>query len=941
MRCIRSTLAPDWRASGWAVLVALIAAGLWWLAESWYAARLIEAEQARLRLQVIAAANAFETAVERDLAVLGALASYVEAVSADDRASARALITGFDEILPRLHASTSPARALTIAPGGVQRFIYPLAGNEGALNHDLLNDQRPVVREAVDRAIATRQMVVSGPYRLVQGGHALITRQPIFQNNVFWGFTAMALDVEALVHVAGVDAIGAVNEVAFRSASGQILAGSADLFGAPDAVIATINLPDGQWTLAVMPRNGWTAFVAAQLSDARIGAGAVVLLLAVLAYLIARRQSWLAREVAQRTADLAQSQAQFRDFTEASSDWYWEQDADLRFIYVSDGDDLNAQQRASHVIGRTRRQAMVQGVSDAQWAAHEADLAAHRPFRDFRFQRVNETGAVHHLSVSGKPVFDETGRFGGYRGTGTDITARVEAEQRAEEARRRLADSIEALTDGFVLWDAADRMVTCNSAFRRLFDDAEWLAPGLAFMEFCRHGMALDRLAEKGEGGNDAWIARRLETHRNPSAPIELHLAGGRCVVIHESRTAAGDTVGLYADTTEIHQARANLNLANERYELAAREAGIWDWDLASNQVHYSTRFVELLGYAAPDFNAVIGDSITPLVHPEDRYRRRQTLDAHLADPSQPYRVELRLLTRDRGYRWFLARGQSLCGADGRPVRMAGLLTDIDERVRMQEALRTAKEEAETASRTKSAFLASVSHELRTPLNAVIGFSEIMTKEMFGPIGIARYGEYAKDIHGSGMHLLAVINDVLDLSKIEAGRMQLREEPFDLAAVVESAVTLVRERARAGGVSVSATDPGFGYVVHGDAVRIKQVLLNLLSNAVKFTPSGGSVRVGCGVADSGELAIAVSDTGIGMTAEEVAVAQLPFRQIDNVYTRKNDGTGLGVPLAKAFVEAHGGRLEIESRQGAGTRVSIILPAVRLITGDAVDLMSVA
>jgi signal transduction histidine kinase len=229
----------------------------------------------------------------------------------------------------------------------------------------------------------------------------------------------------------------------------------------------------------------------------------------------------------------------------------------------------------------------------------------------------------------------------------------------------------------------------------------------------------------------------------------------------------------------------------------------------------------------------------------------------------------------------------------------------------------------EAASRHKSEFLANMSHELRTPLNAVIGFSEVLLQRMFGALN-AKQDEYLRDIYASGQHLLSLINDILDLSKIEAGRMELVPAPFHLPSALENAVTLVRERAGRHGITLELDlDPGLGELV-GDERKVKQVLLNLLSNAVKFTPEAGRITLKAGLAD-GAVRIAVSDTGIGIAVEDQAAIFEEFRQVGNDETRKQEGTGLGLTLAKKFVELHGGRIWVESEPGHGSTFTFTLP----------------
>ncbi len=240
--------------------------------------------------------------------------------------------------------------------------------------------------------------------------------------------------------------------------------------------------------------------------------------------------------------------------------------------------------------------------------------------------------------------------------------------------------------------------------------------------------------------------------------------------------------------------------------------------------------------------------------------------------------------------------------------------------------LRRAKEDAERADRAKSAFLANTSHELRTPLNAIIGFSEVIRNETFGPIDNPRYLDYLKDIHDSGNHLLRIINDILDLSKIEAGKATLdREESVDLAATIEAAARMVQAQAEAESVALVLDCARPLPAVSGSGRMLRQVFINLLANAVKFTPSGGAVTVRAGGVGDRDVAITISDTGIGMSDEDVEIALTAFGQVDSKMARRYDGTGLGLPLAKAIVELHRGRLEIDSYPGRGTTIAVTLP----------------
>jgi signal transduction histidine kinase len=249
----------------------------------------------------------------------------------------------------------------------------------------------------------------------------------------------------------------------------------------------------------------------------------------------------------------------------------------------------------------------------------------------------------------------------------------------------------------------------------------------------------------------------------------------------------------------------------------------------------------------------------------------------------------------------------------------------------MTERLAVAVDGAEQANIAKSQFLANMSHELRTPLNAIIGFSDMIDTQQFGPIGNPRYLDYVKDINKSGHHLLGIINDILDLSKIEAGRANVQdEEEFNLAAVVEATLCMMRPCAEREGVTLEASAEVRGLRLLAVERMVCQILLNLLSNAVKFTPKGGRVVLSAARTVEGGLLVAVADTGLGMAPHEIKIALTPFGQVQNALSRKHTGTGLGLPLAKAMMELHGGTLRVASAPGQGTTVSLLFPPERVV-----------
>jgi signal transduction histidine kinase len=264
---------------------------------------------------------------------------------------------------------------------------------------------------------------------------------------------------------------------------------------------------------------------------------------------------------------------------------------------------------------------------------------------------------------------------------------------------------------------------------------------------------------------------------------------------------------------------------------------------------------------------------------------------------------------------------------------VVSLYSDVTERKAAEETMQQARAQAELANNAKSDFLANMSHELRTPLNAIIGFAEVVSSELLGPVSDKRQLEYIKDIYSSGLLLLSIINDVLDMSKIEAGMLELAPERVAVRPVIADAVRMVRDRARSRKIDLVTTVPKGDISVWGDERAIKQITLNLLSNAVKFSHDGGRVDIRAWLDDAGDLVLEVEDAGIGMSADEIERALQPFGQAKPAMTKTHGGTGLGLPIAKGLAEAHDGHLVIESAPGQGTLVRITLPQQSISPGQ--------
>lgn len=371
-------------------------------------------------------------------------------------------------------------------------------------------------------------------------------------------------------------------------------------------------------------------------------------------------------------------------------------------------------------------------------------------------------------------------------------------------------------------------------------------------------------------------------------------------------------------------------SLAKGRYQDVEQFLNQWGRD---NSAIAELRAVAANGFMVADFRRATPAADPIRVEYVVRHDEKPALTLTLVSDFQPVHERLRTinLTYALGVFGFGVVVSLAAWLAVRRLALAPLAQTQEALTQTNKSLRQAALMAEDASSAKSKFLAIVSHELRTPLNAVIGFSDILRMETFGKLGDPHYREYADHINGAGRHLLAIISDILDASKIEAGALELEDEVFEVVAAIESVRPLIADRAATSGVILSISLSPELPALRADRRRVAQILLNLISNAVKFTPKGGRVDVTAAVDETGGIVLSVADTGIGIAAQDIPLVLAPFGQVASAQSRQHAGTGLGLPLTKALVELHGGEMTLESQPGAGTTVRCRFPAHRSVT----------
>jgi len=658
----------------------------------------------------------------------------------------------------------------------------------------------------------------------------------------------------------------------------------------------------------------------------------------------------------QRLADIAlrESEAKLKQGFRIAKMGHWAYDA-TKTRDVGAPIQYTWSEEAAEIFGVSVRTLDESGAAFYEHHVHRDDhddlkkldrdfLSGDMPGYTQEYRIVRPDGTVRHILESAEKRLDRSGRVVQVNGIVQDVTGLRRSALSMRRVERQLRRAYRLARLGYWYWETDTGQGEFDEASRVSDEICEIFGVTREELNwddiaaFCaRYVYPEDRemvwkvFSDFDAGKMDHYTITYRFLH--PSGEVHSVRSVSERIRDEHGRPLYG--IGVIQDFTQIKAAEETLQRSEYQLRRAQRVAKLYCWHTEegpqrqTRMVFDQEFYADVLRHQPKEAVLSPSNYVERFVHPDDRARLLPITGAFEREEIDTYSIEYRLLREDGSIVYIRSAAERMRDADGRSAQMFGAIQDVTDLHQRERELTEAKNEAEFANRSKSDFLANMSHELRTPLNAIIGFSQVIRDQLFGP-DQTRYVDYARDIYDSGQMLLDHINDILDLSKLEAGKQVLYEETVTLAQAVDDCRKIIAPRAAEGAVKIGVGDFRDLPKVWAEERALKQIFTNLLSNAVKFTPRGGSVDVEGAMTGNGELCLVVRDTGIGIASDVLPHLFLPFHQGDNSTSRRYDGTGLGLAITRRLVELHGGRIEIESELGQGTTVKVFLPAERLI-----------
>ena len=674
--------------------------------------------------------------------------------------------------------------------------------------------------------------------------------------------------------------------------------------------------------------------------------------------------------------ELQAVQRRFKGFTETASDWYWELDENLCYSFFSSKMEQDENYANSFLLGKHITEIRPHKVDDDRWQRHLEDLSAHRPFRNFIEWITTSNGDKICQSLNGNPWFDEQGSFRGYRGTGTDITSLKQAEEELEnsyhelekrveqrtaelnqeietrhqiesdllETKGNLDDAIESLTGGFAFYDADDRFVLSNKAF--LEYPTEYNGPSLVGKTFEEVAHIFATTGAYGEALSDAdeFVKDRTTRHRSGQV-VELQAKNGDWFEIQEFITHAGGIALIRTNITERKKSEEALKKSDQQLREVLENSPIGVGIVTHSQdakkptgerLFVNKALVEM--FAAGSHEELLAADISSSWVDHDQLQAAEKI-MQSGQGLVDFEARRRRLN---GELWWVSMNSRSIIFDGQPCTM-NWHSDITERKRVeaeiidnQEQLerrveeRThelvmARNEAESASKLKSQLITTMSHELRTPLTSIVGSLRLLAS---GTVELSSEGatNLLNIASRNSDHLAVLVNDILDLERLQSGTMEMTMQPLDLAWLVQEAVTLNAGYGEEHGVTILASDMVDNVEVMGDEARLFQVMANLISNAAKFSSKGGKVTISL-IPTATSARVSVADNGVGIPGEIRNKIFDEFVRGNNVDHRNTNGIGLGLSITKSIIERHDGLISFDTQTGVGTTFYFTLPTL--------------
>jgi|GEM_PF-1164605 len=809
---------------------------------------------------------------------------------------------------------------------GVIRLVSPLAGNEAAIGLDVRKLKIPGATLATaERAGSYR---VTAPFTLAQGGQGFVAYVPLADRP--GGFLNIVFRIQPLVEAAFPPEL-VDRYTATISDAGAPVFGAEPLPPAMRTEPRVIRVGNRAWTLRLTPLPAASQRHAAQ-TDKMVLAAGLALALAL---------GWLLRIAMVRRQVLKESETRFRDIATVTSDWFWEMDEDLRFTYISERFTPATGLSAKDYLGRRREDQLdLEQRGSQAWIDHLADLQAHRPFRDFEYSVHRPDQGPLHFRTSGVPLFDDAGRFSGYRGSATNITdekSTADALRGAEDMLREILDNTPV---AIAVVDHPDERSDGRPGQRRFVNRAMVKLFGAGAEDPLLTGDIADTWADLEQMMLLESIFRRGE-----------NLSGYECL----RRRLDGSIFWASISSLPIVFEGDNCTMLwifdiddRKRMELALQESeaqlrAVFDnTPICINLKDTQGRFLWLnkpyeKWYGRPA-SEIVGKTLFELGLRQDQVETLDDIEKQALAKGQTIETELHITRVDGSEFDRIIIKFPIKSTDGEIYGVGTVALDISERKRMESDLWQAKMDAEAANRAKSEFLAHMSHDLRTPLNAILGFSEIMKYGTFGPLGDERYEEYVQLIHDSGQQLVGMVNDVLDLSRIESGEYELTETSLD----VYTAMVASRRRCQhwipdGNGADIRiAAEPDQARLL-ADETALSQILDNFVTNAIKYAGPNPVITMHWNVDEGGRGLLRVSDTGPGIPEAELQRILQPFVRGSNAsgltsqVSKKIEGVGLGLHIVSRLAEMHGAAFTLESAADQGTTATVEFPPERVGT----------